>query len=314
MSITLSMLECFRSRLPDNADQDMVGIEIEYENSQSRLLSLEKDGYWSRKPDGSLRNNGIELVSRPLLLTELDAALSVANRCVSRTALDASPRCGLHVHINMLNTRLVDFYALAAQYALLEPTIFHEFAPLRERSAFCVPLYDQPFCYRQLFKDVQASRGKRIFHGGNYTTKQKYRPLYFTMSTSKYSALNFGAFQSFGTVEFRQHPSTRDFNAIRQWIQFLCRLKTSAMGMADPIDIVTAYETKGLKKLQQEVLGYTVSVDSKKQDRAEEAAIFMVGFDEPDGAETAVIDAMLGPEIVQELDDFDMTLEIEEIY
>lgn len=314
MSLNLSMLECFGSRLPANADQDMVGIEIEYENSQSRSLSLENDGYWFLKLDRSLRNSGIEIVSRPLLLTELDAALSIANRCVSRTSLDAGPRCGLHIHINMLNTRLIDFYALAAQYALMEPTIFHEFAPLRERSAFCVPIYDQPFCYRQIFKDIQSARGKQVFHEGNYITKHEYSPLYFTLSTSKYSALNLGAFQQFGTLEFRQHPSTRDFGAIRRWIEFLCRLKTSAMGMADPIDIVTAYETNGLMQLQKKILGYPVSVCSKKQDRAEAAAMFMVGFDEPETSETNVLDEMLEPEPARYLDNFDETLEIEEVY
>jgi len=298
MSLIESMQSCFPSRLPANCEQDMVGIEIEYENSASRSLSLENDGYWSRKPDGSLRNNGIEIVSRPLLITELDTALAVANRCVARTSLEASARCGLHIHVNMLNTRLLDFYSFAAQYALLEPTIFQEFAPQRERSAFCVPLYDQPASYRQMFKDIQASRGKRVFHEGNYITTKKYTPLYFTFATSKYSALNFGAFQRFGTVEFRQHPSTRDFVAIKRWIDFLCRLKTSAMGMSDPMDIVTAYETKGLKQLQQEVLGYTTAVCNKKQDRAEEAALFMVGFDEPESRETATIEAMLEPDIL----------------
>src|SRR5690348_5544085 len=83
--------------LPVIESQQLVGIEIEIENWTSKQSEVSR--VWSSKDDGSLRNNGIEWVSTPIVAAQAPFALYHLLNDVVSPVCCFSPRTSVHIHL-----------------------------------------------------------------------------------------------------------------------------------------------------------------------------------------------------------------------
>ena len=247
-----------------------LGIELEYEQVDN--ISNWASTYWVAASDGSLRNRGVELVSRPLFFDSIEAALQEAETVVRSTGAVATARCGLHTHMNMRPYSIGQVWSLAALYALIEPTLYRTYAIDREDSMFAVPLWMNTSQINYLYRDICAIR--------NLCADQNL-PECLSLQSSKYSALNFSSLVSFGTLEMRQPYCSTDFDAIRSWCDFCVRLIEQGTAFEDPEEVLNTYETGSLEELQLIMFGDTYNIDPDIQESAEDAAYLITGTREP---------------------------------
>jgi len=252
------------------ASTNAIGIELEYE----QIVGLEAwtPHYWVAAPDGSLRNQGVELISRPLLFNEVTPALEEAETMVSITGAIASARCGLHTHMNMRPYSIGQIWSLTCLYAIIEPTIYQTYALHRTDSMFAVPLWLNNRQSNALFRDITNIRNMQ---------NEEPMPACTSLVTSKYSALNFTSLATFGTLEMRQPYCSTDFNAIRSWIDFCVRLIEIGTSWEDPNEILHYYETTSLMEIQERLFGVIVGIDSNRQEMADDTAYTIAGQIDP---------------------------------
>jgi hypothetical protein len=140
---------------------NVYGVEIELENYQGNWDWGKHQGehlkYWSLVDDPSLRH-GIEMVSTKLTQTRLAIALNIAGERIKAQKLTSESRCGVHVHVNMLNLNWGQVWSFIALYALMEPEIFKKFAPERHENHFCVPMYWNTKMAEDLGRDIDMLR------------------------------------------------------------------------------------------------------------------------------------------------------------
>jgi hypothetical protein len=170
---------------------DRVGIEIELEGitgSESQWLHDQLNRYWIVKDDGSLRNGGIELVSRGGTGgATLIAALDLLENSLSRIDYNASWRCSTHIHVNMLDATMKQCVMFLLVYTCVEPVLFHFCNEHRQSNNFCIQNKD---CLSAIKSSMH------IFHTMNAGVG---------CTVEKYMALNLLPLfhPEFGTVEFR---------------------------------------------------------------------------------------------------------------
>lgn len=187
--------------------QGMVGIEIEVENITNPLHPL---AYWDIKADGSLRNNGVELVSVPLQIKQVQLALEhVYNVLTEHNKPDFSNRTSVHIHVNCRDLTQNQIYNFILLYALFEKHFYSLAGNKRMNSIFCVPL----------FRTNQLNVLDNVVYGLS-PNWHKYcginlLPLYQNQVT-----------QGYGTIEFRHLYGTSNQREILEWINdILCLRK-----------------------------------------------------------------------------------------
>lgn len=182
------------------------GIECELE----ALLDYTKmNPYeWQAESDGSLRNNGVEFITKKPAgreqivkqFKELHSALEFTN------ANDAtSERTSTHVHVNCLELEPEQVRSIILHYALFEPIFFHLVTAERANNIHCVALNQTnlPEFYRRGVPDLVSK-------------------------WSKYTALNVLPLSEIGTIEFRHLQGTRDPEVLNMWLTVLEQLWTYA--------------------------------------------------------------------------------------
>lgn len=202
------------------------GIEVEYENSRLSLQDLEGlHTKWIVVEDGSLRNNGRELVAKhPLTQTGLTKAGEefVRHRDEVEGNMEFTCRCGLHVHINVRDMTLEQLRTFLYVYATIEPYLENEWNE-RAMNLFTPSLSKAPMVMRAL----------RIFLG-DADTLGALRERWL----SKYASVNTLPIFTYGSVEFRMHPSTSSWDDIYRWCQLLNRLRTFSMSYANVYEML----------------------------------------------------------------------------
>lgn len=181
-----------------------IGIEIETENfyrMPKKSLYL-----WTTDQDGSLRNRGIEFISRPLSRTAIDYALHEFNLVQKENKLSFSHRTSVHVHVNVSHYTKNQLTTLVALFALLEECFYSIVDQGRSGS---------PFCYRI----VGTEPAIKFLNGEQNTTK--------------YCALNIAPVMKQMTVEFRHLEGTGDPVRLRRWIQ-ICTKLVNYVGAQNP--------------------------------------------------------------------------------
>lgn len=193
-----------------------VGIEIETE-SKSRYDAPDMK-FWESKPDGSLRDFGIEYISVPISRgVELRAAL---NEFKSKTQnikfIQNSISTSVHVHINFLNDKWITLANFMTLYYLVEPLLIRYSGPDRVSNLFCLPIRDAEAQIENATGFV-ASIGSR-----------RYKSLSLAAENVKYSALNLGCFSKLGTMEVRTFRGVTDIDVIEKWVNILMSIKDFA--------------------------------------------------------------------------------------
>lgn len=187
--------------------QGMVGIEIEVENITQQMIFL---AYWDAKSDGSLRNNGVELVSVPLQIKQVQLALEhVFDVLNQNNKPDFSNRTSIHIHVNCRDLTQDQLYNFILLYAIFEKHFYNIVGNKRLNSIFCVPV----------FRTNQLKHLNTVVYG-------------LSPEWHKYCGLNLlplyqnSVTQGYGTIEFRHLHGTSDQQEILEWINdILCLRK-----------------------------------------------------------------------------------------
>lgn len=157
---------------------------------------------WDVKYDGSLRGNGLEVVSPPLSgeagLQEIDAA------CAALNAIGATVNqsCGLHVHHDISDLTIDNVKSVVRGWKANANLIDGLVAPSRRAhgaSSYCAGLSDSDV--REVERCDSMSALRRL-------------------SIGRYRSLNLQAYGRYGTIEIRQHQGTCNAEKIKTWIRF----------------------------------------------------------------------------------------------
>lgn len=266
-----------------------VGLELEYEKCKP-LDEISK--WWHTDIDHSLRAGGLEFVSRPLHPDKVHEAVAEMLAMAKGVLAHVTPRCGLHVHLNVTDLTWSELYRLTTYYTLLEPHLFKEMAPGREMSHFCVPTWTNTALTEYMYNDGQRLRNGIIIPGTQKSTSWAKAAAYLVgglglghnnhrlriLGTPKYAALNMASLKKFGTLEFRQAPSSLDPVFIEAWATILINIREEALKYDDATDIIRAYDRYGIFTLCERVgLFPTKAVDELDQEDAVDAATVMAG-------------------------------------
>jgi hypothetical protein len=178
-----------------------IGIEIEVEGAGG-LNEWWENGYWHHVTDTSLRNEGVEFVTRVgYRAGKLLESIPKFCKWALRNNIAISDRTSIHVHLNMGNIGMDKLNNLVILYAMFEDVLFDASgSSYRKHNIFCVPWSKA---------DLPTSNGLRHMVGNCH----------------KYAALNLLPLTDRGTVEFRHMQTIFDSDAILNWIILLCLLR-----------------------------------------------------------------------------------------
>lgn len=180
-----------------------VGIEVEIEQA-TRFGSVD-EAYWRTIPDTSLRNDGVELVSAPLQQRQIFEALANLQKFYeANPRSEFSHRCSIHVHVDVQKMTYEQLLVMIGFYLTAEGIFFDSFFPDRKGNNYCFPLTSVQLTQ----KDIQKRALRR--------------------EVWKYAAVNLYHLTDFGTLEFRQHPGTKNINDLLAWIKTIHNIVTYA--------------------------------------------------------------------------------------
>lgn len=245
------------------------GVELEFEGYTGGKLPLPEG--WTVHNDNSLRQ-GVEIVSPPITITQLiNIDLSKVFVTAQSAKLYTTKRCGLHVHVNVLNKTVGQTLSFIALYLLLEPAIFKNYAVGRDDSNFCIPLHNQLRLIMSMHNETQRIRMiKSVEHGERLFTT--IGPL------GKYSALNLRRLWDLGTLEMRQPYGSTDEDAVVRWVEFVDFLNKSSESFHDPLEITESYKQATVHSFLSRYFGPTYTTpEQRDQKRAFVAASLVAG-------------------------------------
>lgn len=207
------------------------GIEIEGFNITQRELVAELsqagiatsfEGYshetrnnWKVVTDGSLRgSNTFELVS-PILEGEPGLQkLKTATLITKGLEGKVNKTCGLHVHLDARDFDRKTWIRIFKNYAILESKIDKFMANSRRGN-------ENRYC--QSINTTLMNQALNIAEN-----KQELQPTLQCLSdglgNNRYTKVNIKSFWRHGSIEFRQHQGTMDYEKMKNWILFLARL------------------------------------------------------------------------------------------
>jgi hypothetical protein len=180
------------------SDPLLVGIELEVES-----YDHDQDGHegWMSHEDGSLRNNGIEMVSYPVdVRTAVDMFKSFHHYAKWHNEEEKfSDRTSIHVHVNCQNLEQDEVRNIVLMYALFEEIFFRMNSPKRRHNINCVALTETylPSMY-------------------------KHNITYLRDTWTKYTAMNLRPLSSFGTLEFRHSEGHEWLGVLSNLVQVGC--------------------------------------------------------------------------------------------
>ena len=149
--------------------------------------------------DGSLRNNGLELVTKPL--PALHAA-KTAQLLYDNLPLgcDFSDRTSTHIHVNVRDLTFNQVKGAVAVYTVVERLLYTWIGESRRKGIFCVPLIECSLMSLFGTTDPIQSTGA---------------------SWLKYTGLNLKPLFTYGTIEFRHLPGTRNIERFVDWLNMV---------------------------------------------------------------------------------------------
>lgn len=198
--------------------QDKVGVEVELENWPRMRGGFNAD-FWTLVNDGSLRNNGYELIfTNPTCGIGIEEALTEFNKImIAMPDLTAGPRTSVHVHVDVRDMPTLAIQKMLITYLLFEKPLYR-YSGGRLGNNFCVPLCES-FASLKVISDL----------GGDISKDNKFVLEHDINSLGKYHGVNLAAMGNFGSLEFRMMDGCKDVERIREWISLLLHLKSFAM-------------------------------------------------------------------------------------
>jgi hypothetical protein len=173
-----------------------VELEIEYaENWDEWLVS----GIVN-EPDGSLRNTGMEFITKPMDFTVLNYVLAGFFKKANLTERNYSERTSIHVHTNCQDLTFEQLQTLLMVYQIYERLFYAFVGGDRDQNIFCVP-WHQTVLHHGMFNNLKE--------GNNLAQWQKY------------TGLNLLPLLSQGTIEWRHMPGHCNLPRIMTWCNII---------------------------------------------------------------------------------------------
>src|SRR3990167_932191 len=185
-----------------------VGIEVEVENVSYINPNIPLC-FWKITEDGSLRNHGKEFKSAAISLRHAQLALELLFQGLNPD-IDFSKRTSIHVHVDVRGLTINQLLTLLFVYTVVENLLFKFTQSDRRNSIFCTPITETTLLTDLNIRDPVSLEN------------------HFKHIWKKYSALNILPITTFGTVEFRQMPGTRDITKLCIWLDLLSRIRLFA--------------------------------------------------------------------------------------
>lgn len=190
-----------------------VGIEVEVENLGRYDTTVAWANLifqpWGAKNDGSLREGGIEFVSKPIRDQEIPYALNALFDTLP-PGVTYGMRTSTHIHLNFREGTFEHILNMCILSLVFEQLLFQFAGETRYSNIYCTPIQET-----KLLDDI------RDFAETSLVNK-------LLAQWDKYSGMNLLPLISQGTIEFRQLRGTSDKFVILEWINLLLRLKLFA--------------------------------------------------------------------------------------
>lgn len=184
------------------ADTQLVyGMELEIENAQEGWRTVGMDV----TTDGSLRNGGLEFITKPMTGSVLFYVLENFFNKAKPGEECYSDRTSIHVHTNVQDLTVDQLTSVLMLYQVFENQLFRFAGQDRDKNIFCVPWSQTAYTY---------NIGERIAYGAVNVAAR----------WAKYTALNLAPMCAQGTIEFRHMPGTADLTKIKTWCNLIGRL------------------------------------------------------------------------------------------
>jgi len=228
--------------IPNITAGSLAGIEFEIEKCDTHHLVDQYpreaarifNSLWNITHDGSLRNNGLEFITKPLSGNNLSFALQMLDNYTKAVYPECRPsgRTGIHVHVNALDINTAQLFAWISLYQIFEKQLYR-LSGGRDKNLFCLPTWawdgniKSAIQYFVLRKDDGVSAANQLAGQG-----------------LKYAGLNTRTLQEHGTLEFRQMHTTRDMAKIAQWADMLIRIKKSAVSQVTEMESLIKFWEK----------------------------------------------------------------------
>lgn len=209
----------------------LVGIEIEVECAH--VLDAVNFDYWNVTEDDSLRNNGRELISPPLLGKDISNALTEVEYVFSEhSSLQFNERTSVHVHMDARDMDTEQLLALMMIYCIVERSLFRYCGQERAESIYCLPLYSAQGALHNITKICHYIE-KEVPSGIQDQLNQYY----------KYQAINLRPIMAQGSIEFRHHAGCSNKAELMNWINLLMCIKKAALTFSakDLPDLVSGH-------------------------------------------------------------------------
>lgn len=191
-----------------------LGLEVEAEQVADKYNPNDIPGSWNVTDDGSLKEYGMEFVSRPIRFKYIEMELRRLFGAIPKAVF--SPRTSIHVHMNsrdFTNDELLKFLIL---YLIFERNLY-SFAGNRWLNNFCIPLHSNSHLVRDILSLCVTDK------------------LLNSLPWCKYHGLNLlplvgeeGSSNRYGTIEFRQMIGTNNIEYIIDWCNLIVCLKLAA--------------------------------------------------------------------------------------
>jgi len=193
----------------DRFSVPITGIEVEVENCDTDNIDRDYTSSWNIENDGSLRNGGIEFISKPTYPAHVETLLTNLLEKTLPDTIHFSPRTSIHVHLNCRELTLMQVYNIVILYQCFEDLFYNFAGPERKKSIFCVPVGNSSYYID--FKSIIQSKN--------------------LMNWSKYTGLNLAPLGSLGTIEFRHLRGTKNVNTICTWLELIYSLYNYAINI-----------------------------------------------------------------------------------
>lgn len=218
----------------------ILGVEIEVEGK-----NLPPPGFhllWRADIDGSLKAaESLEYVMpMPRDLAGVKESLDVLGQAYKKygTKVDNSIRAGVHVHLNVQQMLVKDFFTFLTCYYILEDALTTYCGPTREGNLFCLRSSDAEYILFELMKVAKEKNFK-----------------YLNTDNLRYATLNMLSLFKYGSVEFRAMRGTGKLDDIYDWCQIILALRDGAKQFKDPVDAIASMSGDGELLFLQRILG-----------------------------------------------------------
>jgi len=231
------IMELSRNGAGVTSPGELFGIEIEVENAHAPP-NIDRTA-WGTISDGSLRNGGLEFISRPCSYDRVKAEIDTFYKWFVAENFTTSIRTSTHVHYNVLGYALEELGAALTAYSIVEPLLFRVCGQEREENIYCVPWYRGP---------DQTAWVRPISEGNTRSVRS-------LSSTCKYSALYLEPVRRFGTVEFRHAPAFNSAADLMFWIDLIRTLMTAGRSYGTAEQVLGQYYERGTDAFIRDLFG-----------------------------------------------------------